>query len=326
MLHAIPLADPTRRASVGQDRGGPLPLVLTNYQKPPRQYSSQPLGLLRVWEGGSLIELVGIKGAAHPEPHDGARPLERPYRAPISRFTARSRTGLLKSQAKLDRRGLGLPLFLTLTYPKDYPDDGRRWKRDHEAFCKRLKRKYPQVAINWRLEAQKRGAPHFHNLVYNVPFIPKAWVARQWYEVVGSGDRRHLKFGSRIEKIRSWAGVNSYVAKYMAKPDDGDATSGFAAGVRPGRFWGWFGRANVPRTPVEIDADGIDFHKVRRVIYGLRRARERSLPIDLKRERRKRRRRRYHATRWDGGWTFGGDLVQSQLVGYLGGLAPPRAG
>lgn len=165
-----------------------------------------------------------------------AAPRPATYRAPIRTFTPRARVGLLKSFARVDRRGLAPPLFVTLTYPATYSADGRRWKRDLDALGKRLRRKYPSIAVQWRLEAQKRGAPHYHLLVYHVAFIPAAWLARQWYEVVASGDARHLRHGTRVEALRSWAGAQSYVSKYLAKAA-GDAPE-FAPGTHPGRFWG----------------------------------------------------------------------------------------
>jgi hypothetical protein len=53
--------------------------------------------------------------------------------------------------------------FVTLTYPELYAEDWRVWKRDLEAFLKRIQRKYDyMVGCCWRVEFQKRGAPHFH--------------------------------------------------------------------------------------------------------------------------------------------------------------------
>jgi len=152
------------------------------------------------------------------------------------------------------------PIFVTLTYPSDYSSDFRVWKRHLDNFCRRLLRKWPQAAIIWRLEFQERGAPHFHLLVFGVDYIPFNWVARAWYEVVGSGDDKHLRAGTRVEKIRSWRAAFAYASKYLAKED--------VTEQRTGRIWGVYGRANLPlslKVTIQLDSLG-DFFRLRRVL------------------------------------------------------------
>ncbi len=45
------------------------------------------------------------------------------------------------------------------------------------------------------------------------------WASLAWYHVVDSHNTDHLKAGLRVERVRSWGGVMSYCAKYMAKAD-----------------------------------------------------------------------------------------------------------
>lgn len=114
-------------------------------------------------------------------------------------------------------------VMLTLTYPAAYPENGCDVKRDLDAFVKRLRRYLhkaarPDWSFFWFLEFQERGAPHFH--AFTTHEIDKAWVARAWYEVVGSGDQRHLAAGTRIEGLRAGrAGAAAYAAKYAAKAE-----------------------------------------------------------------------------------------------------------
>lgn len=74
------------------------------------------------------------------------------------------------------------------------------------------------------------------------------WVSQNWYEVVGSGDERHLRAGTRVERVKSRNGVMFYAAKYLSKVDlepwkDLDV----------GRFWGIYFRKNMPfGDPVEV--------------------------------------------------------------------------
>ena len=51
------------------------------------------------------------------------------------------------------------------------------------------------------------------------------WLARIWYEVVGSGDFRHYQAGTSCERVRSWKGVACYASKYMSKADEAGAGS-----------------------------------------------------------------------------------------------------
>jgi hypothetical protein len=75
------------------------------------------------------------------------------------------------------------------------------------------------------------------------------WASLAWYHVVDSHNTDHLSAGVRVERVKSWGGVLSYCAKYMAKSD-----CGFLYDVSFGRSWGIFNRASVPWAKmVEID-------------------------------------------------------------------------
>ena len=48
-------------------------------------------------------------------------------------------------------------IFVTLTYPKQYPEDPELCKRHLKALRKRLQREYGPFAAFWRLGIQQRG-------------------------------------------------------------------------------------------------------------------------------------------------------------------------
>lgn len=163
-------------------------------------------------------------------------------RGDIGGFSKRSRMRMLQLVSSL--RADALPIFCTLTYPLLWPSEHEAWKRHLDTFGKWLLRAYPAASAVWKLEPQKRGAPHFHLLIYGVPFIPHQLVAQRWFEIVGSGDTNHRAAGTRIESIRSRNGVLAYASKkYMGK--ECEAFEGV------GRFWGVFGRKNLPRSTVD---------------------------------------------------------------------------
>lgn len=180
-------------------------------------------------------------------------------RGPVRGFSRGSRRRLLDKVNQIDRRCVeGGGLFVTLTYPGEFSESWRVWKAHLRSIEERLKRRFPGVQLLWRLEFQKRGAPHFHFLVFNVERIDISWLSQAWYEVVGSGDPRHQAAGTEISRVRSWRGVLFYVGKYMAKTDSVD----FATG----RVWGVIG--GLPITLVKIELGLRELYQVRRVLRG----------------------------------------------------------
>ena len=133
-----------------------------------------------------------------------------------------------------------IPVFVTLTYPAEFPLLWDVYKRHLDTFSKRFRRKFPAGSFVWRLEFQKRGAPHYHLLVWNVGYHDLlTWVHMAWFNVVDSGDINHLLAGTRVEEIRSWRGVSSYASKYLSKVFADEHT-----GV--GRWWGYCNLAAIP--------------------------------------------------------------------------------
>lgn len=201
-------------------------------------------GQAEFWRGGGLVKVVTptVRGHAVKPPHTVQRGV-------IRQFSAQSRRRLLRAIATV-LKGV-LPIFVTLTYPAEWPGDEREWKRHLDAVWKRIRRRWPKASAFWRLEFQKRGAPHFHLLLYNVSWAEltasdpdgRRWLDRAWYEVVGSGDEKHLLAGVRTEKVKSFKGVMFYASKYIAKLPDGIGEDG-ESGV--GRFWGVMGRDTMP--------------------------------------------------------------------------------
>src|SRR5690606_31407134 len=92
--------------------------------------------------------------------------------------------------------------WVHLTYPGEFCADGRTVKGHLSAFYRRWKRRFGPPRGAWKREFQRRGAPHFHLLLSwpeGVGLGPlRLWVARAWYEVVGSDDPEHLVAGTSV--------------------------------------------------------------------------------------------------------------------------------
>lgn len=169
-------------------------------------------------------------------------------RSVVTDFSRASRRRLLHTLGRVRRDHL--PVFVTLTYPGSWPASPVEWKRHLDIFAKRLRRAWPGSAFVWKLEPQRRGAPHFHLLLWGADYSQlRGWLPGVWYEVVASGDARHLRAGTRVEFIRSWRGVCSYASKYMGKPV---MVSDDSSWVHPGRWWGVVNRDSVPWSAVSF--------------------------------------------------------------------------
>jgi len=139
--------------------------------------------------------------------------------------------------------------FITLTYPKEFPIDGRVVKEHMNTFLTRLRQEYENVQYIWVFEAQTRGAPHYH-LILNVElpniqlqdchgayFFSERW-SKRWAKITGNeGNPKHIRHGLRIDPIVESEGkkLAFYMAKYYSKNEQKEFKHNFT-GI--GRYWG----------------------------------------------------------------------------------------
>lgn len=179
---------------------------------------------------------------------------------------------MLQTIARVNTEILGTCLFVTLTYHNDWPKADP--KRDIKVFIQRLLREDPNAALIWRIELQKRGAPHFHLLFWGSPKwgqewwttpAGERWIRENWEELAGDheydcegcrildkdgaeiSDKYHLKYGAEIQQAESYSKVLGYLCKYVAKCDGKENPSGRDIGRR----WGTSGK--VPKEPLHED-------------------------------------------------------------------------
>lgn len=96
-----------------------------------------------------------------------------PARGLIGGWSRRSRARMVASMAEIDLAPILMageePAMVTLTYPADWETvapDGPTVKRHMDKFWKRLERAFGgTVRVVWKLEFQRRGAPHLHILM-----------------------------------------------------------------------------------------------------------------------------------------------------------------
>jgi len=136
--------------------------------------------------------------------------------------------------------------ILTLTYPKDYTSSGKEVKRQLDLIKRWLKR-HGVKSGSWFLEFQRRGAPHFHCYLNTYPMGGVGAVSLAWYNIVGSGDPKHLawhqgKLSGRpcLEWFRVPHAASAYASKYATKQEQKEVPAEYQD---VGRFWGCWGES-----------------------------------------------------------------------------------
>jgi hypothetical protein len=159
---------------------------------------------------------------------------------------------------------------MTLTYPHEYPENPEVCKNHLKALRRRLQRKVGEFAGFWRLGIHKRGALHFHLLLFVGPsFGPigelRRFISSSWYEVTGKVSEGHLRTGTRVEAVKKWKQATSYVERYMAKPEE------FPQGLQTGRIWGVWNENLLPVQWKTVQVSLRDAFRIRRIYRKLAR-------------------------------------------------------
>jgi hypothetical protein len=198
--------------------------------------------------GGSVssVSFAGnnIETRANPSVNHGGG-----IKGKVRGFSRASRRNLLRCLASINRSAFrafkGRLISITLTYPHIYPEDPELCKNHLKALRKRLHRKYGTFAGFWRLGIQRRGAWHFHLLVFVSPSVGRvkelrSFISSSWHEICGEISEGHLLAGTRVEEIRNWRKATSYAEKYLAREEQ------FPESMETGRIWGIWNKELLP--------------------------------------------------------------------------------
>ena len=255
-----PPTDPTGFISPSYQAAG----TEASRDKPPLNTSHQGIAYVSSSVGGSVSTLSfedkGIETWATPHRNHG-----RAIRGRIRGFSKTSRRNLLRRLASINRRAFrGRLISITLTYPHEHPEDPELCKNHLKALRKRLQRKYGDFAAFWRLGIQKRGAWHFHLLLFvgqSVGSIGelRRFISSSWHEVTGKVSEGHLHAGTRVEVVKRWKQATSYVERYMAKSEE------FPEGLQTGRIWGIWNEELLPVRWESVEVSLRDAFRIRRI-------------------------------------------------------------
>jgi hypothetical protein len=209
----------------------------------------------------------------------------------ITGWSRKSRARMVRTLCELDY----VPLFtdstrllamVTLTYPGAWEvvaPDGAAVKAHLDQLRKRYQRAWGETLICvWKLEFQRRGAPHFHLLtrpphgtaaigkrhVVGEGLAFREWLSIVWADVVDHPDqeqrRRHVLAGTGVDYAEGLRATDPRrVAVYFTKHGSFQAKEyqhcvpelWQAPGKGPGRFWGYWAlvkaRAGAELTPMD---------------------------------------------------------------------------
>jgi hypothetical protein len=131
-------------------------------------------------------------------------------RGKVTTFSRASRLRLLDLFSRMNSDNVRTT-FLTLTFTGTPAPDSS--KQALKRFLMRIRYNYPAASGVWRLEYQQRGAPHYHLIMFNLPYWPQHELQETWEECTRE-ERSivHIKLlhgGKRH--------IMSYVSKYVAK-------------------------------------------------------------------------------------------------------------
>jgi len=211
----------------------------------------------------------------------------------ITKWSRKSRSAMCRTFAELDYSPLvesgRVPAMVTLTYPGDWEavaPDGASVKRHMVLWRKRFQREYgEQARYIWKLEFQRRGAPHIH-LWMAPPTSPgrsgltfSVWLSETWAQVVDHPDAvqkvRHRLAGTGIDVRNGLRACDPkrlaiYFTKHSSPNVNGNKEYQHVVpelwrqpGHGPGRFWGVYGLKKAVAV-VEIAQDA--YMAARRIV------------------------------------------------------------
>lgn len=189
-------------------------------------------GFFLFWPTASRIDVIAPAQDAYAQfPQPGRKKA-------ISSFSNKSRLNLMKRLSTIHRKAEFRAI--TLTY-KDNVNDKGQYKKDLHAFLQRLRIDHPRIGAIWKLEFQKRGAAHFHLIVFG-GWIDYRWIASTWDRIAGNEFGNSHSTSTRIEYPENATNATRYMLSYLEKRPDAE----HLAREFTGRIWGIHNRSTIP--------------------------------------------------------------------------------
>ncbi len=246
--------------SAGADGGPQAAAGLSKPHIRTEEACQKPKPSITWYPGASLVD-VNVPRLRPQQPPKDAKP-----RGKIKEWSAASRARFKCFLGTLRREQLAHALVVTLTYPADCPapEDHAVYKGHLHTFQIYLRRKWPACSGIWKLEFQKRGAAHYHLMLYGLHGVElevvRAWVRTTWYRLAHNGDKHLGMRATQVDPIKSVGGAVYYLIKYLSK-DDQTMPGNFS-----GRYWGKINKPFLPAVePVIVEQEEKRALLVRRI-------------------------------------------------------------
>ena len=178
-----------------------------------------------------------------------------------------------------------------LTYPDQFPT--AKIAREHfnklSKWCSR--KRWRTFGAHYKREPQKRGATHFHILIYcnegeyQAKECANAWL-RKWCTISSEGQSDEEKakqlewhlHENNFERMRGDSFFD-YLGKYIGK-DGGNMPEGYV-NEGGGKWWGRINRASIPYALEVDETPEIDLRMQRRIMRAIYKLRERKMQGSL---------------------------------------------
>jgi len=142
--------------------------------------------------------------------------------------------------------------MLTLTYPKEFPLDGKKVKQDLKELYYYIRgnnnfsAKDSNIIFFWKMEFQHRGAPHFHILVQtDLDYMDLVKLClKKWMSLTHNDQKVCVDVG----KIREDFAAKIYCSVHFSKDSQNTKPDNFE---RPGRYWGILGYDRIEKMASE---------------------------------------------------------------------------
>lgn len=144
----------------------------------------------------------------------------------ITKFSINSRRRFLKILSTINMQEYQTPLFITLTFHNIFPTENAPLKKILDNYLKRIKRINNNYSYVWRLELQKRGAPHFHVILFPKNLRCKKEldqlklkIKSAWWNFIEDISINSKLFSVDIIDVNHTRQLFSYLSKYVCKID-----------------------------------------------------------------------------------------------------------
>lgn len=142
----------------------------------------------------------------------------------IKGFSLNARMRMMRMFSMVDYDSYQTPIFISATFHFDFKLERIFVKKTLDNFMKRLKRNLPSFDHIWKLELQKREAPHFHFMILfrekktKINFNKiKETIKNNWLELKFCSCEHCQEHAIMTKKVNTYKHAMIYISKEIAK-------------------------------------------------------------------------------------------------------------